>query len=158
VQRLPLKKAITTTAYRGTMNLKDLFKIRPSRVSIDHAKGKYQKSRPIEKRIERRTIHKSPVKIKNCNTGMFDNARMVNYSDNGIYLETDSVLRAGTIIYLGIENSPFSSVSDAYDIYQAKILWRKGLKSALYKWGYGLRLILVSDNHDPPARSFKVLR
>ena len=134
--------------------MKDSSKIQPGRTLIDHPERKYQKVRHLERRTETRTIHKSPVKIKNCETGVFNNARMVNYSDNGIYLETNSMLRAGAIIYLGIQNSPYISVSDVYDIYQAKILWRKELKSAYYSYGYGVRLTLVSNNHHSVSSAF----
>jgi hypothetical protein len=138
--------------------VKDSSEIQPSRDLIDRLKRKDQKAPHVERRTETRIIYKSPVKIKNVKTGVFNNARMVNYSDNGIYLETNSVLRAGTIIYLGIANSPYIAVSDIYDIYQANILWRKELKSAFYHYGYGVRLILVSDNHHSPSSVFNELR
>lgn len=132
--------------------------IQPSRALIDPPKRKVQKVRNLERRTERRTIHKSPAKIKNCKTGVFNNARMVNYSDKGIYLETNTMLSAGTTIYLGIENSPYISVSGVYDVYQAKILWRKQLKSAFYHYGYGVELTLVSDNQHSPSIVFNELR
>ena len=63
--------------------MKDSSKIQPGRTLIDHPERKYQKVRHLERRTETRTIHKSPVKIKNC--------EISNYSHAGIY-----VVRSGT--------------------------------------------------------------
>jgi hypothetical protein len=61
----------------------------------------------FEKRDEVRIAHISRVKIKELKTGIFINGRMRHYNNNGIYIETDSLLLPGTAIYIGIENSPF---------------------------------------------------
>lgn len=96
--------------------------------------------RYIERRAGGRVAFKSPVKIKNLKTGAFCNARMVNYCDSGLNFESDSILDVGTEIMLGIENSPYSKGFDAFDVYRAKILWRKPIHSTFYNYGYGARL------------------
>ena len=102
----------------------------------------------IEKRAETRLEFKSPVKIKNIKTGAFSNARMVNYCNNGVYLESNRVLVVGVEVFIGIENSPFSVESDVFDVYRAKVLWRRPVRSAFYKFGYGVQLISVQPG-DP---------
>lgn len=115
-------------------------------------------ARYIERRGEARTAHKSPVKIKDLKTGRYTNARLVNFSTNGLYFESNKVLRVGTELYLGIENSPFTSVSDVYDIYRVSILWRQRLKSIFYKYGYGVRLISAQDSRHRQVNGFGELR
>ena len=104
--------------------------------------------RYIERRAGGRVEFKSPVKVKNLTTGASSNARMVNYSDNGLYFESNSFLDVAAEIFLGIENSPFASQSDIFDVYRATILWRRPVKSAFYNYGYGVQL-MAAQTGDP---------
>ena len=101
-------------------------------------------SRYIERRAGARVAFKSPLKIKNLQSGTFSNARMVNYCDNGLYFESNSTLAEGVEIILGIENSPFSHNKNVIDVYRAKILWRKRSQSNFYHYGYGALLMSES--------------
>ena len=96
----------------------------------------------FEKRDEARIAHQSRVKINELKTGNFISARMRHYSKNGIYIETDSLLLPGTEIYIGIENSPFISFRNVYDIYRAEVKWLKMLNSAAYQYGCCLKFNL----------------
>ena len=98
----------------------------------------------FEKRNATRLAHHSRVKIKELKTGIFTNARMRHYSQNGIYIETDSLLLPGTKIYVGIENSPFISFANVYDIYQAEVKWLRMLNFREYKYGCGIKLELAT--------------
>ena len=99
----------------------------------------------FEKRNDTRLAHQSRVKIKELKTGIFINARMRHYSQNGIYIETDSLLLPGTKVYVGIENSPFVSFANVYDIYRAEVIWLRMLKSREYKYGCGIKLELATS-------------
>lgn len=100
----------------------------------------------FEKRGEARIAHKSQVKIKVLQSGIFINARMRYYSENGVYIEANRLLLPGTAIYLGIENSPFIFFKNVYDVYRAEIVWLRMLNSTSYKYGYGVKLILTGSN------------
>ena len=66
-------------------------------------------------------------------------AKMMNFSDNGLYFEADNLLKPGEEIFVGIDNSPFASVIDTYECYRVKIVWRKKLKKSAFYYGYGAR-------------------
>jgi hypothetical protein len=103
---------------------------------------RYQHQGPagyFEKRSEARIAHQSRVKIKELKTGIFFSASMRHYSKNGIYIETDSLLLPGTEIYIGIENSPFVSFANVYDIYRAEVKWLRMLNFTHSKHYYGKR-------------------
>ena len=100
----------------------------------------------FEKRGDARTAHQSRVKIKELKSGIFTNARMRHYSQNGIYIETNSLLPPGTKIYVGIENSPFVSFANVYDIYRAEVKWLRMLNKTAHKYGCGLKLELATSN------------
>ena len=48
-----------------------------------------------ERRSDNRTDFKSPITIEDSK-GIIYKARMVNYSTNGLYIETDWLLQPGT--------------------------------------------------------------
>jgi hypothetical protein len=55
-------------------------------------------------------------------------------------------LQPGAEIFIGIENSPYTSPSfSSYECYRARIIWRKKLETAFFKYGYGVRYIISSD-------------
>ena len=100
----------------------------------------------FEKRGASRIAHNSRVKIKILKSGLFINARMRHYSESGLYIEANKLLLPGTVIYLGIEDSPFIRFANVYDVYRAKIVWLRMLNSTSYKYGYGVKLKLTRSN------------
>ena len=97
-------------------------------------------SRYIERRAGPRTVYKSPAKLKDLKTGKFSNARIVNFCDKGLYLESNSRFDRGAEVILGIENSPFTQGSHVIDVYRAKIVWCKKVDATFYSYGYGALL------------------
>lgn len=99
-----------------------------------------------EQRNDPRTKYKSPVKVEDLASGIALGARMINYSRTGLCYETNELLHPGAEIFIGIENSPYTSPSfSAYECYRAKIIWRKKLETGFFKYGYGVRYIIASD-------------
>jgi hypothetical protein len=62
---------------------------------------------------------------------------MLNYSVEGLYFECDKLLTPGSMIYLGISNSPYSSEPDTYQCHRMKIRWYHDLYHARFSFGYG---------------------
>jgi hypothetical protein len=100
----------------------------------------------LDKSSKARHAHKSRVKIKELKTGIFIDATMRHYSKNDIYIETDSLLLPGTEIYIGIENSPYISLPNVYDIYRGEVKWLRMLNSSAYKYGCCIKLNLTTPN------------
>ena len=92
-----------------------------------------------ENRDNARIKFKSPVTIENLKAGIIYQARMLNYSKYGLYFETDSLLRLGEEVFIGIEYSPYSESRDTYECLRAKIMWRRELPTSYFKYGYGVR-------------------
>jgi len=92
-----------------------------------------------EKRNKARTNHICPVTIEDLKVGLIYKAQMLNYSENGLYFEADKLLGPGEGIFIGIENSPITALSDTYECYRAKIIWRKKLTTPTFYYGYGAR-------------------
>ncbi len=72
---------------------------------------------------------------------------MYNYCSDGLYFETDLKLHPGNEIDLGIINSPYSSNSNAYECYCAKIIRCDKLPddSSRFFYGYGAKFMRTFD-------------
>ena len=92
-----------------------------------------------EKRNKVRIDHRCPITIENIAAGVMHRAKMMNFSDNGLYFEADNLLQPGEEIFVGIDNSPFAPVIDTYECYRVKIVWRKKLKKSAFYYGYGAK-------------------
>ena len=99
------------------------------------------------KRRHERAKYKVPVKIESLQSGINEGARMVNFSNTGIYFETDELFQPGTEIFIGIENSPYSKTA-AYQCYLAKVKWGKRLKNNRLAYGYGARYVDIPSEKD----------
>ena len=104
-----------------------------------------------EQRDNTRFDYQAPIVLEDAKYGILQGARMFNYSDFGLYFETDHFLAPGTDIYIGIPNSPYTPDSDIYERYHAVIKWRKPLKESSFYYGYGARF-LDADPLDRPIR------
>jgi hypothetical protein len=104
-----------------------------------------------EQRDNTRFDYQAPIVLEDAKFGILQGARMFNYSDFGLYFETDHFLAPGTDIYIGIPNSPYTPDSDIYERYHAVIKWRKPLKESSFYYGYGARF-LDADPLDRPIR------
>lgn len=92
-----------------------------------------------EKRNNVRMDHHCSITIENVKAGVMHRAKMMNFSDNGLYFEADNLLQPGEEIFVGIDDSPFASSKDTYECYRVKVVWRKKLKKSAFYYGYGAK-------------------
>ena len=112
-----------------------------------------QKAQNQEKRNDARLDEHRKISVKDLNAGIVHKVTMLNYSKNGMYFETDSVLEPGTEIYLGIENSSDTAFADEYECRRAEIRWRKKLKKSFFNYGYGIKFF--SEDNKKEQKSAK---
>jgi hypothetical protein len=98
------------------------------------------KNENAELRSSARIEHASPLQIKDVHSGNLHRAKMLNYSSEGLYFESDSMLNPGMKIYLGIKNSPYADMPDVLEYRRGEILWRRKLKDSFYQFGYGVKI------------------
>jgi Tfp pilus assembly protein PilZ len=111
-----------------------------------------------ENRKKVRFSHISSLQVKELRSGQIYEARMFNYSDNGIYFESDVVFQKGDKIYIGIQNSPYPNSPCDLNYYKGEVKWRKNLKRSFFSYGYGVQLLSDSQNQSlksDPANSTK---
>ena len=95
------------------------------------------KSNP-ENRDNTRFPHVSTVTYEDLERGIYSQSKMYNYSDEGLYFESDFAPKVGAEIFIGVENSPFTS---GHDVYRAKVIWKKELpdKQSFFFYGVGVK-------------------
>jgi Tfp pilus assembly protein PilZ len=98
------------------------------------------KSNP-EQRQSTRFEHQAAITLEGLPVGNLNFGKMFNFSNNGVYFESDYLLKPGTEIYLGIQNSPFAADRGVYECYRAVVRRRRSLKRSMYYYGYGVELI-----------------
>jgi hypothetical protein len=91
-----------------------------------------------ENRENMRFKRKADILLETYPTGAFYEARMFNYSEGGMYFESDYAPLPGTEVYIGIENSPYDYGAD---VYRARVRWRKELSAERsgYQYGVGVK-------------------
>lgn len=105
-----------------------------------------------ENRIKTRFTHESNLTLENIDTGLRCEGRMYNFSEAGIYFESDVKLEPRVEILVGISDSPFTSVPGTHERHCGTVKWRKELTQASFYYGYGLELIEKVDQILKPDR------
>ncbi len=94
-----------------------------------------------EHRDKTRFPHEATITLENFEIGLLHGARMLNFSTEGMYFESDYLLQRGTEIFIGISNSPYAGEANVYECYRAQVRWRKLLKKSAFYYGYGARFL-----------------
>ena len=92
-----------------------------------------------DRRKNGRIYHSATAVIESLDSMLSDSAMVVNYSNSGLYFESDTLITPGAITYLGIFDSPYNQSSATYECHRVKIMWCKDLYRSDYKFGYGAR-------------------
>jgi Tfp pilus assembly protein PilZ len=94
-----------------------------------------------ENRDNTRFPHEAEVTLETSEIGVLYGARMHNFSDTGLYFESDYLIQPGSELIVGIKDSPYSPEPGVYQCFRAEIKWRKSLKTSAYYYGYGARFL-----------------
>jgi len=88
-----------------------------------------------DQRTRKRFNHETPLVIENCDSGTSSNGRMYNYSQGGIYFESDTPFQAGTRVRIDIEKSKIGLDADHY---YAEVKWCAEISAAVVLYDYGI--------------------
>jgi hypothetical protein len=95
----------------------------------------------LERRDKARLPYVCPISVRDLKSGESCPARMFNYSDTGIYFESDAFLESGAEVYIGLRHSPFEDRPSDYTCYRSIIMWRKELlEDSHFFYGYGTQI------------------
>ena len=105
----------------------------------------------LEKRDCARFHYEAPVVIEECGTGLYFEARMYNYSLQGMYFESDLALVSGTRVNLWLSDLPENSLPE---ISSAEVRWSEEIIGAvvLFKYGTGIKYSRAIKHRDLPGQ------
>ena len=89
----------------------------------------------LERRDCARFYHEAPVVIEECGTGLYYEARMYNYSLQGMYFESDLALVPGARVNLWLSDLPENSLPE---INSAEVRWAEEITGAVVLFNYGI--------------------
>ena len=75
---------------------------------------------------------------------IFYTAKMYNLSEGGVYFESDQIIYPGEDIYIGLKEAT-SPINDNKAHIHVEITWRKDIKNASVRFGYGAKIINQID-------------
>lgn len=99
----------------------------------------------------KRTAYLTPLQIKDLRSGDIYEARMLDYSDDGISFSSDGFFEKGAPLYFGILYPPHYFTSRVFEYYKGEVMWRKDLKRTPFSYEYGIQLI--SESRKPESYS-----
>ncbi|MEJ5359159.1 MAG: PilZ domain-containing protein [Desulfobacterales bacterium] len=107
-----------------------------------------------EKRSRTRFEHRGPVRLEGFAIETSPEARMGNFSEKGIYFESDFYLVPGSRVLIGLPASPLAEGELVYECYRAVIRWRRFLEDSVFDYGYGVELEekIARNGAEPPSR------
>jgi hypothetical protein len=109
-----------------------------------------------EDRVEARSDHFSPLQITDLKTGETYEARLQNYSNGGIYFESDGRFEKGTKIHVCMQNAPYTHSSGVLKYYTGEVKWRMKLNQSYANYGYGIQWISGSNMQDMDSKSSNI--
>ena len=89
-------------------------------------------------RADMRYRHETAIMYEHYRSGRYYEGKMFNYSRGGMYFESNFAPEFGTEIFIGVENSPYTS---GHDVYRAKVIRHVKLEGAdsLFSYGIGVK-------------------
>jgi len=88
-----------------------------------------------DRRASKRIHREAPLVIENCDSGTGCNGRMYNFSQGGIYFESDVPFQVGTLLRIDIEKA-IAGLSAAH--YYAEVKWCTEISAAVVLYDYGI--------------------
>lgn len=95
----------------------------------------------IERRENERIEHKSTLMHSTNPPDFFYRGIMQNYSDGGLYFESNEDLIQGDVISISIQNPPRRFNKKSQEYFNIRIMWCSVLQSSTYQVGYGAKII-----------------
>jgi hypothetical protein len=101
-----------------------------------------------EKRSETRIYYQAHVTIEESSVCFIHKARLVNFSGEGLFFETDLLLPPEAKVFIGIYDPSCTLFSKGYIRLKVEIIWRNRLTKGPFDYGYGAKEIVYNETID----------
>ena len=90
----------------------------------------------------------TPLQVTDLTSGDIFEAKMLDYSENGISFASDGLFEKGTPLFFGILYPPDYVTSRILEYYKGKVMWRKDSKQSPLSYEYGIQMVSESSEQD----------
>lgn len=94
-----------------------------------------------ERRKHKRSKFEANISHNILSLDIIHAGKLYNFSNGGLYFESDQILYVGEEINIWIENQPQLTEDDKQLFLGVQIIWRQDLRDSSYRYGYGAKLI-----------------
>ena len=95
----------------------------------------------IERREYERFACETPILHNASPPDFFYKGTMYNFSEKGLYFESNEDLLQGHEISISIKKPPLQFIKKFDQVFDVKIIWYRELQGSSYQIGYGAKLI-----------------
>jgi Tfp pilus assembly protein PilZ len=108
-----------------------------------------------ERRTHKRLKNKASVSHDILTLEIVHTGRIYNFSNSGLYLESNQTFYPGEEVYILMGNRPQLAEGDTQFFLCVEIIWHQNLQSSSYRYGYGAKLL---ETNDALARSMSTAK
>jgi hypothetical protein len=101
----------------------------------------------FDDRGAKRIALKTPLQVTDLTSGGIFEAKMLDYSENGISFASAGLFEKGTPLFFGILYPPDYVTSRILEYYKGEVMWRKDSKQSPMSYEYGVQLFSESSRH-----------
>ena len=100
----------------------------------------------------------TPLQVTDLTSGDIFEAKMLDYSENGISFASDGFFEKDTPLFFGILYPPDYVTSRILEYYKGTVMWRKDSKQSPLSYEYGIQLVSESSKQDSNVKDAKTTK
>jgi Tfp pilus assembly protein PilZ len=112
----------------------------------------------FDDRGAKRTAYLTPLQVTDLSSGDTYEAKMLDYSENGICFASDEVFERGTALYFSILYPPNYFTSRVFEYYKGEVVRRTDLKGSAFSYEYGIQLVSASSRQESNSKNAKTTK
>jgi hypothetical protein len=112
----------------------------------------------FDDRSAKRIDYMTPLQVKDLRSGDIYEAKMLDYSDDGISFASNGFFEKATPLYFGILYPPDFLTSRVFEYYRGEVMWRKDLKGSPLSYEYGIQLVSESSKKESNSNDEKITK
>ena len=112
----------------------------------------------FDDRVAKRISLTTPLQVTDLTSGDIFEAKMLDYSENGISFASDGFFEKDTPVFFGILYPPDYVTSRILEYYKGTVMWRKDSKQSPLSYEYGIQLASESSKQDSNVKDAKTTK
>lgn len=112
----------------------------------------------FDDRGAKRIFLTTPLQVTDLTSGDIFEAKMLDYSENGISFASDGFFEKDTPLFFGILYPPDYVTSRILEYYKGTVMWRKDSKQSPLSYEYGIQLVSESGRQNSNVKDAKTTK